>query len=41
MILPDAASLREQYPALWQLFGGYFHQDWHLDDDTHDGVLRR
>jgi hypothetical protein len=41
MILPDADSLREQYPALLQLFGAYFHQDWHADDDTPDDVLRR
>jgi len=33
--------MRERYPALWQLFAGYFHQDWSLDDPTADDVLRR
>jgi len=33
--------MRERYPALWQLFAGYFHQDWALDDRTADDVLGR
>jgi len=30
-------EIREQFPLLWQLFGGYFHQDWmvvHRDEDA-------
>ena len=41
MDFPDDNSLRAQYPALWTLYGGYFHQDWAEDDDTPDDVLRR
>ena len=41
MVLPDHSMLQEQYPELWMLFGAYFHQDWDLDDDTPDAVLRR
>ena len=40
MALPDAASLRAQYPALSHLYGAYFHQDWPEDYGTPDGVLR-
>lgn len=24
-------SIREDFPALWQFLGGYFHQDWMND----------
>jgi hypothetical protein len=39
----DVDSLRGQadrhFPALYQLFGGYFHQDWKLEyDDWTDAV---
>lgn len=27
--------------ALYQFFGGYFHQDWQLDDPTWQGVVHR
>ena len=41
MTLPDESAIRERYPTLWQLFAGYFHQDWSLDDHTADDVLGR
>jgi hypothetical protein len=32
---------RAQYPNLYALVAGYFHQDWDLDDTTWDAVLSR
>jgi NifU-like protein involved in Fe-S cluster formation len=29
-----------RFPILYQLFGGYFHQDWKCDHDTEDEVIR-
>ena len=28
------------FPALYQLFGGYFHQDWREDHDDPDAAVR-
>ena len=32
--------LQDDYPSLWQLLGGYFHQDWDLDYSSPDEALR-
>lgn len=34
-------SVKEQFPNLFQLLGGYFHQDWCCDDPDAEAVLRR
>lgn len=31
--------LQNQYPALWQFFGAYLHQDWHAEYATTDEAL--
>ncbi|MDF0553645.1 contact-dependent growth inhibition system immunity protein [Kamptonema sp. UHCC 0994] len=31
----------EQFPNLDQFFGGYFHQDWDLEDTDAEAVLNR
>ncbi len=33
-------SIRDQYPHLAQLLSGYFHQDWMLDHEDEESVLR-
>jgi hypothetical protein len=35
------ASVAAQFPNLFQLLGGYFHQDWFLDDANAIAVLQR
>jgi hypothetical protein len=35
--IADAAA---DYPALAQLFGGYFHQDWRQDHASSDAALQ-
>lgn len=32
---------RAQYPNVYALVAGYFHQDWDLDDATWQGVVSR
>jgi hypothetical protein len=32
--------LDQQYPALWQLLGGYLHQDWQDDYESPSAALR-
>jgi contact-dependent growth inhibition (CDI) system CdiI-like immunity protein len=34
-------SIRDRYPALGELFDGYFHQDWMLDDPTPEAAIGR
>lgn len=41
MTVPSGSSIEERYPALAQLLGAYFHQDWDLDDPNADAVVRR
>ena len=33
--------MKPQYPALWDLFAGYFHQDWSADAENADEVLQQ
>jgi hypothetical protein len=35
------APVERQFPNLFQLLGGYFHQDWCLDDPNAEAALRR
>ncbi len=37
--LDTIASAAADYPALSQLFGGYFHQDWQQDHASRDAAL--
>jgi hypothetical protein len=32
--------LEQQYPALWQFFGAYLHQDWREEYDSPSAALR-
>lgn len=32
--------LDQQYPALWQFFGAYLHQDWREEYESTDAALR-
>ena len=32
--------LEQQYPALWQFFGAYLHQDWRDEYDSPSAALR-
>jgi hypothetical protein len=32
--------LEQQYPALWQFFGAYLHQDWRADYESPSAALR-
>lgn len=34
------ARAQSDYPALSQLFGGYFHQDWQQDHASRDAALQ-
>ena len=34
-------NLRDEFPALFQFFGGWFNQDWDLDAADDNGVIRR
>jgi hypothetical protein len=33
--------MTEQYEQLSEFLAGYFHQDWHLDDQSWEDVARR
>jgi hypothetical protein len=32
--------LKQQYPALWQFFGAYLHQDWREEYESPSAALR-
>lgn len=32
--------VEQQYPALWQFFGAYLHQDWREEYESTDAALR-
>lgn len=32
--------LKQQYPALWQFFGAYLHQDWREEHESPSAALR-
>ena len=32
--------LKQQYPALWQFFGAYLHQDWRDEYESPSAALR-
>jgi hypothetical protein len=34
------ADADREYPALYQLFGGYFHEDWRDESGTPDDAVR-
>jgi CdiI immunity protein len=34
------AESDREFPALYQFFGGYFHEDWREDHDTPDVAVR-
>ena len=34
------ADADREYPALYQLFGGYFHEDWRDESGTPDEAVR-
>jgi len=40
-VTPMPHAMRQQTPALEQLMGAYFHQDWYLDADDEWGVVDR
>jgi len=37
---PVVAEADRAFPALYQLFGGYFHEDWRDEYDSSDVALR-